>query len=735
MNCFFVLFFLALSIIAPSAKAEDLSTCWIEESDCPAGPIDGLRYAPENTPVKDKTGWSKSDKLTCKYNNSDGTVDWINIRYRCYADEKAAQEAAGKYAPHEVVGDCEKDRYTDPGRCIGQVVIGRYLASISVKAHEEGDFSTNIDQNAHDDKLGAARVAATKAVAATFDPKGKETVERSSPEKDSSKMTVTGRAYALDILELDNPIPYAKIELEIDGETYSTFTDNDGKYSFDIDSNESKGEITLSLSAYSDNTKIFEVIDESDSVDEVKIWRSIDIEEDTDFVIDVALERAYEATTARAHVRALVDHYYQLSQAFDFSRFLLLADVTKLKGESILPISLYAFSRGADSLNSTFYDKNQGDISLSTKDSSYTSLDSPLAIFHEFGHHIMYSQYTPEIWDTELESGMSKNHGGIINTNTADSVGEGYATFLAILMAREYEYTYPHVYEPSPVAFGKNWEVNYKAWDMDGVLSREEFAVVTLFLDLLDSHRDKGDDVQMGLAELWAIIKDSKNQTVKDLYDSLILVEEQAKIDALFVEHGFFWDKQEGNRSFDEKASYTSSSGKTCKVTGIEPGLDTNKDGVIATDTEAWMDYSNWHKYPCEPTFDEGDVPGYTGSYQTRERKTFAHLPNRYMEVDNGTYDLKFSFPENPEYDYTLTYEVVNNRLPVDFPPARYDALLTVNDDLEISTDEYFQAIKDTYDKEVFRSEKRSGGVPLAVWIGLGATVVAAVAIKRKMKK
>ena len=715
--------------VPATVSAESLGVCWLTEAACSRESVDGVPYSVP-TYIDDKEGWEESNKINCAYKPApDRNDDSVHLEYTCYSD---LAEATLQY---EYVTGQKTSPNTPPGfrrrmecvsvyksyECYGYVLVGRNVVKVNVDIPytKIPDTSEMRDKGiaAAKKRLEVAKVAAS----------------RLSPVEKPSVADVEGRAYALDFLGLEQIIPYAKIELEIGGATYVDYTDIDGEYSFDLSTEAKEGKLILTLGGYRDDRNTFEIVDNSVSTDVVTIWRDVNIENNTDFVIDVALGKEYKSTSKRTEIRGLVDHYYTLSQAMDFAELILITDVSMLAGRDVLPISAFIYSEDADNnVRSSHYDPEFGVIHISTKDSDYYAPDSPFTMFHEFGHHVMHVQYKPVIWDADIARGTSFNHGGIMNDTTADSVGEGLASFLALLMAREYGYVYPHVYEPSPVAFGRNWEINYKAWDMDGTISREELAFMTLLYDVIDRHPDTGDDVYIEFSKVWGIIKDEKNQTVKDYYDVLVTMYDKAKIDALFIEHGFFWDKQEGNKSLDMAGTYTSSDGKTCTVRGIEPGLDINKDGKIETHTEAWMDYSNWHQYPCVPTFDEGDIVGFTGSYQTNARKSFEELPNRFMEVDNGTYVLDFTFSEYPEYDYTVLYEVADGLLPVVFPPARYEGGVTINDDIEITSEEYTTAIAETVGKDSFRNEK--SGVVGIVWIGIIA-VVLVVFGRRRLRK
>ena len=716
---FLTLFILPQTLLAFSYSSEP---CGATKDDCPAGPVAGLTL---NKATDDKHLYHDegSKNVTCKY--GDG-LKYVELKFSCTRDEATAKlesqysnnekkrplpegssEFSQKMNNQRVKGPCEipssatdKEGWSNQ-KCRGYTYAGKYYV------YALGSYPW---KSKSPDAKETAPVAEAKAMEIV--ESALQSAKNFNP-KEISKNGLKGRAYSLDILKLEEPIPYAQLTLSLDGKEYKTVANENGEYSFNLgsDISEKNGTLTLTLMGEIDGKEFFEVVDASVNTEPVEVSRKIHIENknDSDFVINVVLSKDYESESDRNKVRGLTNKYNELYQAIDYAERVLQIDVSKLRGEDMLPISLYAYDEEANTLNSSFYSSDYGVIRLDNQDSKYYSPNKSLTIFHEFGHHIMHTFYPPVEWDSSLDVEGNINHGGIFNTNTADSLGEGYATFIALLIAQEHGYTYPHPYSPSPIAFERNWEVNFQAWDMEGSVSREEFAVVTLLYDLIDKHKDTGDDIKMSINSLIEVMKDEKVQTVKALYDKLITIEDKTKIDALFVAHGFFWDKQEGDGQWSTGGTFTNpNTWDTCTTTADEPYQDTNNDGVFDTTVDRWMDYSNWNDYPCVPTFDEGDEVGYTGSYQTDARKTYVNLSNRFMEVNNGTYIQNFTFPDNPEYDYTLTYEVTDNMLPVTFPPARYNASVeiqeTEGDTIVITTDEYKTAIKETAEKDTFKS-------------------------------
>ena len=101
------------------------------------------------------------------------------------------------------------------------------------------------------------------------------------------------------------------------------------------------------------------------------------------------------------------------------------------------------------------------------------------------------------------------------------------------------------------------------------------------------------------------------------------------------------------------------------------------------------------------------------------------------MEVENGTHTLEFTFPENPEYNYSMSYVVTDGRLPVTFPPARYEASVNIDKDIKITSEEYFEAIAQTVGTDSFRSEK---GGSFGYWIILILVVGVGVVVVKKRK-
>lgn len=734
--------FLTLFILPHSVLALSSAPCFLTANDCPKGPIAGLSF----TKATDQThfGEGKSKELTCMY-GSDGKT--IEIKYLCFDDEATAKlesEYNNFTKERPQTGGFRKlsTRRKDPceipvldsRRCRASTYVDRYLVNV-LGGDPWLDGYTR-------DMIPASEARAMERAQAALVAAKKDFHPKEAPAKQFK-----GRAYSLDVLRLEEPVPLAKLTLTLGGKKYETTADENGEYVFDLDStvNEVQGTLTLTLMGEKDGKDYFEVVDDSVNTDSVEISRNVNIKNDTDFVIDLVLGNEYESESDRNKVRGLTSKYYELFQAIDFAERVLKIDVTKLRGDDMLPISLYAYDKEANSKDSSFYTSDFGVIRLDDTDSKFYTPDGPFTVFHEFGHHIMHTFYTPVVWNTSLEQPGYTAHAGILNSNTADSLGEGYATFFALLTAQAHGYTYPHPYSPSPVMYGRNWEVNIPAWYMEGSLSREELAVASLLYDLVDKHSDTGDDIEMSINSLIEVMQDDAVQTVKALYDKLITIEDKVKIDALFVEHGFFWDKKTGdnNWNFGTHAYTNPDTWETCTTTASEPHQDTNNDGLMDPDVDRWMDYGNWNEYPCVPVYNEGDEIGFTGSYQTNARESFAQLPNRFMEVNNGTYRQEFTFPNNPEYDYVLTHEVTNNMLPVVFPPAQYNATVKIagsernaSETTVLSTEEYQSAITSTAGEGVFKSvrtEKGGKTIPFG-WIVIAIIGAGALFMYKKRK-
>jgi Dockerin type I domain/PASTA domain/Divergent InlB B-repeat domain len=216
--------------------------------------------------------------------------------------------------------------------------------------------------------------------------------------------------------------------------------------------------------------------------------------------------------------------------------------------------------------NQSYYKDGTDIIVIGTADAAYedrdgTTGDAPENVeWHEFTHHLWYAFVNP----SPCTGAVVVNHGGYNNSNSCDSLKEGFAAFLPTLAGQDILPTtsadYDHV---------TNLELNHKAWWYRASgSSDEDLAVASLFWDLIDSSADTeasfvfgkngglvpviySDKVNMSLSQLWSQLTAAAPITVEDLYHTFGPqtptidldgdgTNDVSLIDEVFLMHGFF---------------------------------------------------------------------------------------------------------------------------------------------------------------------------------------------------
>jgi len=185
--------------------------------------------------------------------------------------------------------------------------------------------------------------------------------------------------------------------------------------------------------------------------------------------------------------------------------------------------------------------------------------------WHEFTHHLT------ETFVSSITLCPGANHGGYNNPDTCDSMYEGFASFLPAFAARDIDNV-----PDSDYASIHNLEHHSKGWGywMDDLGNagldpgREDFAVASLFWDLVDTNADSEqtqvigadglhhpvtytDKTAISLRQLWSQLTTAHPVTVFDLRSSFgqpsltvnldgAGVADVAPIDEAFLMHGFF---------------------------------------------------------------------------------------------------------------------------------------------------------------------------------------------------
>lgn len=201
------------------------------------------------------------------------------------------------------------------------------------------------------------------------------------------------------------------------------------------------------------------------------------------------------------------------------------------------------------------------EISGNGKKSMRTDGNSPdNREYHEFGHHVMADS---AIGGENTYAGRvagEKNHDGIKNGRSVDSVTEGFAEFFALWVKGSSVYKWP-----SATDLENNLQnMRRKKLDASGnvvrdargrvqweSVMREEFQIAALLWDILDSNQDANDYIDLTDRQMWSVIN---RVTIKDVASIYREVRGPLRnrrsvpgsvlddVDTLFVAHRFFSD-------------------------------------------------------------------------------------------------------------------------------------------------------------------------------------------------
>jgi len=326
---------------------------------------------------------------------------------------------------------------------------------------------------------------------------------------------------------------------------------------------------------------------------EIVIGKDSDIEYPKDFTFDP---------------KDMAQIFCHIDEAFSIFRN-EKCDGNDMINKTMLPINVCAYSNE----NRTFYRYTEKKINIERNDSNSTSFDRPMnREWHEFGHFLHNSLVGDTTYKDTL-TGRRRNHEGIMNDTTNDSFMEGLAEATSILILRLSKlkgtccsdlssqnngtYKWGNAISDLENEKFKSDTAVYEYFDDAGKCkqldkskiiceggklvykeggktfpvivseSREELAVAGLLIDLLDdgSWYNGNDDDGFSFPnwqDLFCLIKNKSIKSIKELYDALrekfTDSSSRDKIDKIFVDHGFFQDKNfNGIRDSNEKIGVT----------------------------------------------------------------------------------------------------------------------------------------------------------------------------------
>ena len=392
----------------------------------------------------------------------------------------------------------------------------------------------------------------------------------------------------------------------------------------------------------------------------------------------------------------LAGMYYHTNQVIDF----------ELKELGFTPdLNLPIEVRGYVSDNPSTPDEDEsqtcyysdGQVYLGTADSDYDDDDRPVTReWHEMFHELM-----DDAVGLPVDHTGDENHDGYYNHCTGDSWTEGWAEFWPCALKRSLGAAdWYCLWEETSLEF--NWQV----WDFDDEVSREEFAVASLLVDLIDpvSPLDM-DYVSETTAKLWTIIGSQPLANMYEVYVALTTANigqsdtnanGKPDLDDLFIAHGFFAD--DGNRQCDagEDAGWGGKPGRTNTLRVPNAYLR-----IIVADSK-----------------------GNPISGGTLVVDVVLESP---LDIYNRSYEVELRGPDSLVY-----FEVA---------PDRYDPLIemrvrddegNLSDEFVLSNSEYWEKVSESgtgyADEHTFvigAAVRTTGGVPVWVWPIVGVVVVA----------
>ena len=302
----------------------------------------------------------------------------------------------------------------------------------------------------------------------------------------------------------------------------------------------------------------------------------------------------------------------------------------------------------------------------------------------------MFSQWN----GTGIRPQVDTNHAGFINSNTADSYTEGFAEFMALVIA---DYT-PNSNDPAPsdiyASFG-SLENNYKPWEKRGRM--EELAVAGVLWDLYDKNNEGNDTLSIPIQQLWPVLSQKHDNFYQyTLALKAAFPDKADAIDKILLMHGFFADNFTGNGVHD----------------AFEPFSDANGNGVYDAG-EYFVDYGITANHP-NILYTGKEQIGQATNYQRPNRGQAGEIPDAFIKVDDArvpfyTVSIHFANPSQGK-DYSYTTEQRAGLIYLQPLPEGISATMTVTPDSQAYTSSApFVITSAEYDKDYYAAPANQG--------------------------
>ncbi|VVB52340.1 Uncharacterised protein [uncultured archaeon] len=415
---------------------------------------------------------------------------------------------------------------------------------------------------------------------------------------------------------------------------------------------------------------------------------------------------------------ALAAIYTHMSEALEF-----YIDGLKEDLDFQLPLHVHAFMPDDPEKSRAEYNGDNGvsSINIQTRDSIQGSPDRQIMLYHEFSHYVMQALYGKWPYPEGEMPVKERNHGGLLNPSTSDTYVEAFATFMSVVMLKNYGDSDTSGLDPSKMSvreliavYGNaqisDLEEDHTAWEKNGRM--EEVAGAGILWDLVDGEDDyhtltpeqmyanylewkkdreefneytrreypeetllpvpeytledmrtaKLDDDRVELdfqKDVWPVLR-TYHSDFSDVYADIVKKRPDQKkgIDEVFVKHGFFRDDQRGNGAYDE----------------FEPFDDVNKNGV-RDEGEYFVDLSSE-----TPQYRPNQTIGAPANYQRLTRHSPLEVPGQYIKVGNEVpyYRVGVFYPNKPQLTHTYRTRNINGKIYIRVPPAGYNATILI---------------------------------------------------------
>jgi len=322
--------------------------------------------------------------------------------------------------------------------------------------------------------------------------------------------------------------------------TYSTYTDDEGKYSITVGSFSPNFQYNITVTLV-DREGLIPIHCQDGYNNEIAYLKTSLFETDQKRTVRNIFYSGVTGTidpTMTVGMKNVMHDcgvcYYFTHKALTYTR-----EELGLENDHNLPIDTYLYSP----TDGVYYSVSSSFINIQKKngDSKFTDNEVPVnREYHEFGHHVHTDSSMGGDNMLAPNSGEDQNHGGVDNSDSNDSVAEGFAEFFSLMV------------NGSSMYVNTDLERNFFLKNATSGKPYEEYNVASLLWDIVDNDVEPGDNLNLPIKEFWDnILNHESISTVLSLYEAMNdtygfidtdIFDGHSDVDMLFIEHNFFSD-------------------------------------------------------------------------------------------------------------------------------------------------------------------------------------------------